>query len=78
MEYAAAHSRFVLTSDLRDFPRLVLEWNQAGRISPGVVNLRREGHSFRPNSLVARIERHITAAPGRLQNSLTWLPPLSP
>jgi hypothetical protein len=76
MEFAATQDRIILTNDLRDFPRLVREWNQTGRSFPGVVTFRREGPGYRPRNLITRIEQHITPDPARLQSSLTWLPPL--
>ena len=77
MEWAAAQDRVILTEDRRDFPRLVRQWNALGRDFPGVVLLSR-GNFSRIDGLGRSIERHITADPERLQNSLTWLPPLLP
>jgi hypothetical protein len=72
---AAAEDRVLISADLRDFSRLVVEWNSAGRAFPGVVLMALKNPSSA--SVVARrIEQHITPDPSRLQNSLTWLPPL--
>jgi len=70
---AAAQDRVLVTGDLRDFNRLVMEWNLEARSFPGVVLVALK-NPVSPTALTRRIEQHITPDPARLQNSLTWLP----
>lgn len=72
---AATQERVLVSGDLRDYTRLVVEWNAAGRTFPGVVLVALKNPSSSA-ALARRIEQHITPDPARLQNSLTWLPTL--
>jgi len=74
LSIAVEQGRVFISSDYRDFARLCREWNEEGRDFPGIVLMDREGSENSPGEMVARIERHITSDPARLQNSLTWLP----
>jgi predicted nuclease of predicted toxin-antitoxin system len=74
--YATGQGRVLLTADYGDFYRLSLEWNAVGREFPGIVLVRLPKSAYSISEMVARIEQHITADPDRLENSLTWLPPL--
>jgi predicted nuclease of predicted toxin-antitoxin system len=74
--FAAEQGRVFISSDYGDFARLSIEWNEAGRDFPGIVLVKQVSAEISPGEIVARIEQHITPDPARLQNSLTWLPPL--
>lgn len=73
---AAIEGRVLVTGDLRDFARLVVEWGAARQDFPGVVLMALKNPSS-PSIVSLRIEQHITSDPARLRNSLTWLPPVS-
>ena len=74
--FATEQGRVFISSNYRDFIRLPRVWNQEGRDFPGIVLVKHKGPEYDPGDIVARIEQHITTDPSRLQNSLTWLPPL--
>lgn len=76
LSLAATQERVLVTGDLRDFNRLVMEWNIAARAFPGVVLVALK-NPVSPSALARRMEQHITPDPTRLRNSLTWLPLLA-
>ena len=76
LAFAAEQGRMFISGDYRDFARLSIEWNEAGRSFPGIVLMKRGEGEKNPRQIVVRIEQHVTPDPARLQNSLTWLPPL--
>ena len=76
LAFATEQGRVFLSADYSDFPRISIQWNHEGRDFPGIVLVKPAGARYSPGDVVARIERHITPDPVRLQNSLTWLPPL--
>jgi hypothetical protein len=76
LRYAAEQGRVLLSADYRDFVRLSIEWNWQGKDFPGIVLVRLPRSEYSPGQFVASVEQHITPDIARLQNSLTWLPPL--
>jgi predicted nuclease of predicted toxin-antitoxin system len=76
LSFTTEQEQVFLSADYRDFIRLSIEWNQEGKLFPGIVLVRLPKSEYSLEDLVARIEQHITPDPARLQNSLTWLPPL--